>query len=212
VIWVYAIADRPDLVPGAPLEAVTHDGVAAIFTRVEDAPSEPAPEALWAHEQVVEQLMADRAVLPMRFGTTLAGDDDLRGVLTERHDEFAAALDRVRGRVELGLRVMATGDPEPAPPPTSGRDYVLSKLASARAAADLHEPLAQLAVDARRQPARGGDEVLRAAYLVDHATVARFRSAVDDLARSRPDLALLCTGPWPPYAFVEAPAHEPVAR
>jgi hypothetical protein len=43
-------------------------------------------------------------------------------------------------------------------------------------------------------------EVLRAASLVDRAALPRFRDAVEEL--QRPDVSVLCTGPWPPYSFV----------
>jgi hypothetical protein len=205
----------------APLEGVSHAGVLAAVTRHEHAPREPAPDALWTHERVVERLMAERAVLPMRFGSTFPDDAALRTALSGRLDRLVAALDRVRGRVELGVRVIATGDGDvtaPDPPPASGRDYVLAKLArgrrSARLADTVHKPLAALAVAARRQRTREPGEVLRAAYLVDNRELGAFRAAVDRLARERPDLALLCTGPWPPYAFVEVetPTHEPIAH
>jgi hypothetical protein len=186
----------------------------AVVTRHDHAPSEPAPDALWTHERVVERMMLDRAVLPMRFGTVMAGDDALRAVLEERHDELVAALAYVRGRVELGVRAVAVGNGAAVPeaPPASGRDYLHVKLGRSRTADAVHEPLARIAVDVRRQPNRGADEVLRAAYLVAREDVPRFRSVVDRIAATRTDVAVLCTGPWPPYAFTTAPAHEPVAR
>jgi hypothetical protein len=44
--------------------------------------------------------------------------------------------------------------------------------------------------------------VLRAAYLVERANVARFRALVERLQQQHPEIAVLCTGPWPPYSFV----------
>ena len=42
------------------------------------------PALVLRHEQVIEQIMADVAVLPMRFGTILGGDERVQAVLAER--------------------------------------------------------------------------------------------------------------------------------
>jgi hypothetical protein len=220
VIWVYGICDRPDLPPPrrrglaqAPLDGLREGAVLAVFTRHSGSVGEPAPDALWAHERVVERLMADRAVLPMRFGSTLPDEAALRGFLAGHQGSLLGALARIGDRVELGVRVIrevagagfaagAAGDGA-AP---SGREWLLGKLRDGRradgAAAVLHEPLAALATDARAQPPRGPEEVLRNAYLVERRMVPRFRAAVERLQVAHPDVAILCTGPWPAYSFV----------
>jgi len=212
VIWVYAICDRPELPPprerglaDAPLEALREGPLQAVFSRHAGAAGEPEPDALWAHERVVEALMADRAVLPLRFGSQVADDDALRQVLASGREGYVAALARVSGRVELGVRALARdGAAEPVPAGPSGRDYVLAKLDGSRRAegqaAALHAPLAALAADARMLSGRG-DELLRGAYLVERPTVDRFRAAVERLQTAHPEAAILCTGPWPPYSF-----------
>jgi hypothetical protein len=214
VIWVYAICDRPELPPPrrrglaqAPLEGLREGPLQAVFSRHAGAVGEPAPDALWAHERVVERLMADRAVLPMRFGSRVADEAALRRVLADGASAYVAALARVAGRVELGVRALARngGAENPVPAGVSGRDYVMAKLHGSRRAegeaAALHAPLAALAADARCQPPRGDGELLRGAYLVDRPAVARFRATVERLQATHPEAAILCTGPWPPYSF-----------
>jgi hypothetical protein len=217
MIWVYGICDRPDApapegsgLAEAPLEGLREGEVLAVFSRHVQPPGDPALDALWVHERVIERLMTDRAVLPMRFGTRLAGDDALHAILASRQQEFLAALDRVRGRVELGVRAMRRSDAEdghrPATPPAmTGRAYIEGKLRdgrrAAREVAPIHEPLAGIATASARHAHRP-EELLRASYLVDSAAVVRFRSTVDQLQRADADLAILCTGPWPPYSFV----------
>jgi hypothetical protein len=233
VIWVYGICERPDIPPPrrrglaqAPLDGIREGALLAVISRHVHPPGEPALDALWVHERVVERLMAERAVLPMRFGSKAQDDDALREVLAARQEPFVDALDRVRGRVELGVRAIrrATAAAVPASGPAvastvavaSGHDYLLSKLRDGRraehAAAMLHDPLAALAVLAVRHHPRAADEVLRAAYLVERNMVPRFRSAVERLQRSSPEVAILCTGPWPPYSFLDGaalPIKEP---
>jgi hypothetical protein len=226
MIWVYGICERPELpaprrrgLAQAPLDGVREGQLLAVVSRHSHPPGDPALDALWVHERVVERIMADRAVLPMRFGSKVADDEALREVLAARQQEFLATLDRVRGRVEVSVRAMqplgGAPPPElathPSPPvATSGRDYLEAKLRNGRRSdrevAALHEPLASLAVEVSRQRARSPEELLRASYLIETAVLARFRGTVERLQRTHPGVAVLCTGPWPPYSFVAASA------
>jgi hypothetical protein len=55
----------------------------------------------------------------------------------------------------------------------------------------------------RHWPELAPGELLRASYLVEQTAVARFRGTVERLQREHPEAALLCTGPWPAYSFME---------
>jgi Gas vesicle synthesis protein GvpL/GvpF len=224
VIWIYAIGDRAEIPPplsvaglaGAPLEGVGEGRLLAVISRHAELPDIGAVDALWAHEHVVERLMAERTVLPVRFASRLTGEAALRHELAIRQDDLLAALDGVRGRVELAVRAMsATGPPRrearrpaiAAEGRHSGREYVRAKLAlrdrAEAAGAALHVPLAALAVAGTRRPGRVPCEVLRASYLVERPVVAEFRALAQQLQSEYRDMAVLCTGPWPPYSFVE---------
>lgn len=234
LLYLYAITDHPEApLPHRPgLEdaiphCVQHQGIAAVVSPVSTR-EVPATEAnLWRHEAVIEALMADRAVLPLRFGTLLAGESAVRHVLTTHYAGFVAALDWVRGRVELGLRVLweesenpgmadgarraTVGDPLPA----SGRSYLLARLEEERRrqawrqtaetlATEIHTALSQLAVEDTQQVLLTPRLLLTAAYLVEQDRVPAFRRQVDALAAGHPALGFLCTGPWPAYSFVTA--------
>jgi gas vesicle protein GvpL/GvpF len=208
VIWVYAVCERPDLplpdvrgLAQEPVEGIDDGPVLAAVSRHAQAPDHPVREALWAHERVVESLMAERVVLPMRFGTTLPCARSMRAALAARRAALVAAIEGVRGRVELGVRAM-----QPAAartPAATGGQYLRAKLSSAHTVAALHETLAALAVATRRWPARAPSELMRASYLVERPAVPQFRGAVERLQREHPDAALLSTGPWPAYSFVD---------
>jgi hypothetical protein len=208
VIELYAITDHPGppMPALAPLRAVAHQRLAAVCAPV--AACEVSPDQLWHYEQVVEALMADRDLLPLRFGTRLANDDVVARALQQRHGELARALDGVRGAVELAVRVLGRERRSRAAEAVStGADYLRARAQSAAAqdsAIDaVHEPLARLARAAALKPTRAAGELLRAAYLVDRSAVAGFVERVYRLQESHPDLRLLCTGPWPPYSFAE---------
>jgi Gas vesicle synthesis protein GvpL/GvpF len=209
VIELYAITDHPGppLPDDPPLKAVPIDGLAALCAPVSDA--ELSPETLWRHEEVVESLMADRDLLPVRYGTRLEDEAAVARAVEDRRDELAAALDRVRGAVELSVRVVATDTRVAslgASDTASGAEYLRLRARAAarheRTARALHEPLAALSragVEGRPRP----PELFRAAYLVERDAVEPFARAVARLQGANAGLSILCTGPWPPYSFAE---------
>jgi hypothetical protein len=186
VIELYAVVEHPGppLPKIAPLRFVEADGITAVCAPVAD--EEVDHESLWRYETVVEALMCDRDLLPFRYGTRFEDTSAAARALQERRDELIRALDRVRGAVELSLRVAA-----PA------RDQEGGGALAMRA---VHAPLSSLARASLRFAPRPS-ELLRAAYLVDRDEVERFVEQVARLQRSQPTLRLLCTGPWPPYSF-----------
>jgi hypothetical protein len=67
-------------------------------------------DAVWleqkirAHEQVLEGVLESASVVPCRFCTVYRSEEELRGFLSQHGAELAAALSRVAGRVELGVK------------------------------------------------------------------------------------------------------------
>src|SRR3954469_4566441 len=157
MIWMYAVCDRPDLpLPRAqpPLEGLREGLLVAVYTRSAPSVDTPAPDALWAHERVVERLMAARTVVPVRFGTTCRDEDDVRCLLVDHQAWFLALLARVRGCVELGLRVVhnAPGAAGVAVRATrTGRHYLYERIQEGRQAtkvsSEIDDPLTRLAVE-----------------------------------------------------------------
>ena len=206
MIEVFAITDRPEVEIPAGLEQTVHEGLAAVYAHADERPERASADALWRHERQVEELMRERAVLPLRYGTVLPGEPELLRALEERAAEFAELLDLVRGRVELALRVLDDGSPakEPAGKRRSGRAY-MEALAERRRrveeASALLEPLEDHAVAVRRRESSATD-LTRWAFLVERGGVDEFNAHLDQLREGHPELRLTCTGPWPPYSFV----------
>jgi hypothetical protein len=219
VLHVYAITDspaRPAARPaapglyGAPLRWVESGPLAAVVSEHELAP-EPEEDVLWAHEQVVEELMAAATLLPLRFGSRVAGEEKLTALLAERREEFLAALERVRGAVEVAVRAELPVPEAAAAPPRpaaagSGTAYLLERARQERRGREavelVHQPLARLA---RRSALRSGPSDPRhfkAAYLVDEGALEAFGARVAELDSGLEGIRVSCTGPWPPYSFV----------
>lgn len=221
VLYVYAIVDSftgsvATGLHGAPLRAIECGSVQAIVSEHEVAP-EPDEDLLWAHEQVVEELMEGATILPMRFGSTVEEPEALVAMLEPRREAFLAALERVRGAVELSVRAELPSDTEPigADPVDAepglmrhfgpGTSYLLERARDQRRSEDaaelIHRPLAALA---RRSKQKAGSDphAFKSAYLVEEDAVESFGQRVGRLNVTLGDIKVSCTGPWPPYSFV----------
>ena len=185
---------------------ITFEDLEVIVTRHAAAP-EPTEAAVSRHDAVCTGLMQESAVVPIRFGAVFSDDDRVSTEVAARAGDFRAALARINGCVELGVRVIRPQQAEETETePATGSAYLQRRLEARRvAAAAAHavdERLHVLAVDRTLRTLETPELVLSASYLVSRDGVDRFREAVEVLESERPDLTLLCTGPWPPYSFV----------
>lgn len=217
MIYAYGICESRTPLPssrgrglgGARLRALQCGELAAIYSRHRSLRVQPAAEQLLRHERVIETMMADGAVLPLRFGTQLAREEQLATVLAQRSESLLLALDRVRGHVELGLRAIPelTKETNGEKGARTGREFMLERVQrhqrALRVVRDLHGPLSRLATastvrDYPRPPA-----ILVASYLVGDERVPGFRRQAEQLAAQQDGMRVLVTGPWPPYSFAE---------
>jgi hypothetical protein len=237
--YVFGVVPADTTVEGVDL--VRHGDLAAVVTQVnlaefgEEALRDRLNDRVWLedtalrHADVLQRVAAQHEVVPLRFGTIYDERADVAQLLETRGDEFRSALEHVRGRIELGVKVwidrrrfeqsLSGEEPEEEP---SGRAYMLRRQHERRAAAEasarlaqlaqgLHAQLSALAVDAvanRPQPREltGRDEtmLLNAAYLVPRGDV-RLEAGVAGLEAAYGGLGITfeVTGPWPPHNFVE---------
>jgi hypothetical protein len=199
---------------------------------VSEAPPEPVAvteENLQAHNRVNAAALAASTPLPFRFGTR-AAPERLAEYAAANETALAVALARVRGSVEMGVKLMskaggegqkAEGEGEGAPGVGGGgaaaevgrgtafllkkrREVLGGEEARLRAeglAAWLAEGLAGLVRESAVRVAPSEAIVVRAAHLVGRERVAEYKERLRALRAARADLRLLASGPWPPYSF-----------
>lgn len=188
-------------------------------------------EKVRAHDAVLEAALHQVPLVPFRFGTIYRSDEHVRAMLRE-HSHLAGTLERLRGTVELGVKVFLDheeferrhGGQSEEEPSEGGRAYLLRKqrdrqLADAQssfaaaAARESHEQLSGAAEDARANAlhapeitGRAGEMILNGAYLVRVAREEAFREALTALGTKYGEdgVRYELTGPWPPYNFVGA--------
>lgn len=197
---------------GVPTTVLECGELAAVVSEHEELDLAPTESSLWEHESVLEALMEEGPVLPVRFGVTFANPEAVRRELRSRHDALVGALERVRGRVEVGVRVLE----QPSTFPFRGRGgsttggpgerYLRERLerrrCANRLAARVRRELLPLAVEERSGRALAPGTLFASSYLVDASQVEAFRARAEGLQR-RSGGAVVCTGPWPPYNFAE---------
>jgi hypothetical protein len=238
-----AIFEGVEGVAGGSVILVDDGQLAAIASEVplSDFGEEPIAENLrdpdWlegrvrAHEAVLDVALRAVPVVPFRFGTIYRGEAHVREMLGE-HMRLKEALERVRGKVELGVKGFLGATPVEAMPSTAehaataGRQYLEGKQRARRLAEErdalkaqwaeeTHQRLAAAADGAKANPlqprevsGRDADMFLNGAYLVASERQGEFGDVLTELdAEFGPSGALYeLTGPWPPYNFVEDPA------
>jgi hypothetical protein len=211
LLYVYGFVAPPARLPDvrgigdAELRAESLDGLEAIVSEHETT-VDPSEAAVLAHARVVDAIgQANDGVLPARFGGVHTDAATLRSSLAGRAD-LHTALDRVRGRVELAVRVL--GDPDEPARRASGAEYMRTRLEqrhrSEERADAVHAPLAALASAATSTVGATPRLLLSSAYLVERGRVDEFRREVAALQSRHPELGIVCTGPWPPYSFATA--------
>jgi hypothetical protein len=129
-LWAYCVLQAGEPLPSdvlgidgeSPLELVEADRLAALVSRVPLAEfgAEPLRENLndlnWlervarGHEAVLERLLGESTIVPLRLCTIFESDQGVRDMLEREHDSLVRALDALRGREEWGVKLLADGD------------------------------------------------------------------------------------------------------
>lgn len=246
--YVYAIVGRDTPLPrvdgGRDAEALTMVSWRELGAVTRHVAADAAPftmEAVLYHEAVVEAVRRQGPALPVRFGTLFRDATSLTSAIAERYEPLAADLDRLGDKVELSLTALWASralDDELAPErpereastrQSVGARYLFARAAELRRAdalkdralavdRELDRVLGALALDRRVSLLPTPRVAVRAAYLLDPARVDAFKAAFQATHRSRSEVRLLLTGPWPPYSFVrrtetaDSAANERIAE
>lgn len=249
-VWTYAIAERVDAaslgqltgVGGGPVRVIAAAGLSAVVEDVglaefgEEALRRNLEDLAWleaaarAHHLVIDAVAQQGPLVPMRLATVYSSDEGVTAMIAARDTDFHAALGRIRGHQEWGVKVYATRRPEPGdtaagagapagPDTGAGAAYLRRRrnqltaqkndrremLADTEA---IHAELTRHAAGARLHPPQApqltGEKavmMLNAAYLLADERGEDFAAIVAGLAQRYPSVRLELTGPWPPYSF-----------
>jgi hypothetical protein len=185
---------------------------------------------LMAHEKVIEEVMKEYTVLPIRFGTIATSNDEVRSLLMKNYHEFKKLLRSMDNKVEMGLKVfwlnmdiifkeIATSDREVKTLKeriqNKRKDFSLDeritlgeKVKNAlerkrEAEADeILRPLKSKCIDFCMNEPAGDSAVLNSAFLIDRMQEREFDDTVENLTRKHNNHKFKYIGPSPPFNFV----------
>ncbi len=186
---------------------------------------------MMAHTLVLEEVMRDFTILPVRFGTVAPSVEAVQEkLLKRRFGEFHGLLQEMEGRVELGLKAFWYEDVifqeivEENPPIRRLRDSLTGRPSEETYYERIHlgemieaamwkkrdedaekilTPLRLLVRETRANKVIMDRMVLNAAFLVDEARQVEFDEAIERLDQKMGKrLIFKYVGPVPPYNFV----------
>ena len=211
MLHLYALVDRPHIaipeiagVDGRPPVFIAKDGVALVVGGHGDK-NDATLSAIERHEAVVEALMADHAVLPARFGSLVPGRVQALDLLSGRHREITTCLRQVAGCVEIGLHLAWRG---PGSGIADGKRSGETERPFLHASFDaqigrVQTQLARYARQSRRIAVGAHEGIADLAFLVAADWLPTLLAKARALRRECRDAVMVCTGPWPPYSFVD---------
>ena len=117
-VYVYGIINGPRRVRlaqkgmgGQDVFNIAYGRISALVSIADKNRFEPNEKNVLTHEAVIEEMMNNNhAVLPVRFATVLNDKREIKEILRKHYQEFVANLKKVKGAVELGVKVFWEAD------------------------------------------------------------------------------------------------------
>jgi len=220
------IGERGDIV-----HTINYRRLAAAVSNSPIAEYENSRRNMMAHTVVLEEVMTEYDILPVRFGTVATSADAIENhLLAPRYEEFTALLEDMHGRIELGLKafwhegaafeevVRENGQIRKLRATLQGRSLEETyyerirlgeevekamNLIRARDEEAILSRLKQFSHKTRTYKIISDRMVLNAAFLIDRKNSAAMDEAVKRLDEEFCDrLMFKYVGPVPPYNFV----------
>jgi hypothetical protein len=204
VIALYAIALGP-----AAAEGLRTLPCGELTLLVGDAPPDLSAEALRAHDSILRSIAEHNdPCLPARFGAAAQDEEALLREMTQRTPELLDALELVRGREQMTLRVQGPASQKLPAKGGPGRRWLEERRRTLRIPELDPVRVALLGIErAERVERHEAPELLASVYhLIDRGMAPEYRAAV---ARTPVEgLQIAVSGPWPAWSF----APELVSR
>ncbi len=219
------IGGRGDLV-----YTVHYGGLAAVVSSTPVVVYDPTRENVIAHENVNETVMKEFTVIPMSFGTVFRTEEDVVEFLKHTSEALHDVLRKMKDKIEYGLKV--NWEPETVLKEVEQeredirllKEQIMSNRLNSTYFArmqlgrlveqamneksesyirQVYDHLRDHAIASRQNKPIGEKMILNAAFLVERTRAPEFEQKVQEIGQKYEGrLRFSCTGPWPPYNFV----------
>jgi hypothetical protein len=214
-LYVYALADRLAVSFRTAGRTIDFEDLGGIYAAVEQRTAPPvlSEEELRIQHAIVAAIALEAdAVLPARFGS-FTERTDLQRVIDDRRGTIRDALDLVRGRSQMTLRITRDGASQDSAVRSRahhsrldrpGTQYLLGRQAAARPELApeiidaINTAVGTLAVASRLECGEG-IVAAKLYHLIARGTDPEYRRATASLELT--GLTIVVTGPWPAFAF-----------
>lgn len=181
-----------------------------------------------AHQRVIEEVMKEYTVLPVRFCTIAGSVDEIKNLLHRRYREFQGLLKEMRHKVELGVKAVwndmgrifkeiteENKDIKETVEKNKGEQNIQARMEIGRQVSEtlkrkkemeseaIVSLLKRSAIDYRLNKTFDDRMFLNAAFLVDRGRQMEFDNIMDNLSDNyREKVKFKYVGPIPPFNFV----------
>ena len=227
----------PGIDRGGKVSAIAFNEIAGVVSSVNldefgEAPLKQNLESLdwvkdkvFSHERVVEAVMKDTTIIPMKFCTIFNTTERVLSLLEEKYGAFVKLLETYSNKHEWGVKVYCSKNlmgNVPATVPSRGREYLMNRKAQQdmqlknerkinALVTKIFEKIKSLAEDSRINrstpkellPYKDKEQLLNASFLMGEANEKKLPALVQELSEEHKENFLLeVTGPLPIYSFI----------
>jgi hypothetical protein len=216
------IGNRKDLV-----STLCFNGISAVISDTPMFKYVVNKANLTAHEMVIEHVMKDYTVLPVRFCTIASNLEEIRSLIRRRYPEFKGLFRDMDNKIEMGLKVVWK-DMDAIFGEISASNKIIKKIKSNISGLDrdikieagkqvqkalakkkqdegqiIIRKLKRISVDVKENDAIGDSMLLNLACLIDRTHEKEFDNTINDLAAEYENRFFFkYVGPIPPFNFV----------
>jgi hypothetical protein len=216
---------------GDVVSTIGYEDLSAVISNFPMGKYAVSKENLIAHEKVIEEVMKDYTVLPMRFCMVASSAEEVRGLLRKRYPELKGLLKDMDNKIELGVKGFwkdmkiifqeivdenkkIRSFKERIAKKSFKESYAerinLGKMVKAALEAKkdeegkrIIEVLKRISYDFRNNKTTGDEMLINNAFLIDKTREKEFDNQVKELGNKYGErIRFKYIGPTPPYNFV----------